>query len=194
MSSCGRVAPRSMKLPLYISCRDTSLYCTPGMVRCTLCHVCMSSDFWRYAWSALRCCSACGILLWVLTWRLGAPGGWACTPSICVRISALTRRLASCSPAAPRAEQSASISSMKIVLGAIERASSNRQRTIRSLSPLRAHPKCAGRVRAASGAEHIDLVDEDRAGRHRAPARTGSAPSARSCPCMWRKHADPGVV
>lgn len=57
-------------------------------------------------------------------------------PSIWTRISVFTRRLASCSPAAPRELQRLSISSINIVLGAIARAISKRQRTMRSDSPL----------------------------------------------------------
>lgn len=63
------------------------------------------------------------------------PAGPALTPSICTSSSLFTRRLASCSPAAPRAVHSASISSMKMVAGAAARAMSNRQRTRRSDSP-----------------------------------------------------------
>mmetsp|Transcript_17720 Transcript_17720/g.44668 ORF Transcript_17720/g.44668 Transcript_17720/m.44668 type:complete len:202 (-) Transcript_17720:203-808(-) len=77
--------------------------------------------------------------------RLGAggsplgPGGpsdgaeWQ--PSICVSSSVLTRRDASCSFCEPRCEHSESTSSMKMMEGAAARAMSNRQRTMRSLSP-----------------------------------------------------------
>ena len=56
-------------------------------------------------------------------------------PSICTRNSDLTRRDASCSPAAPRDVHSESISSMKMVDGAWCLARSKRMRTIRSDSP-----------------------------------------------------------
>mmetsp|Transcript_35423 Transcript_35423/g.88608 ORF Transcript_35423/g.88608 Transcript_35423/m.88608 type:complete len:254 (+) Transcript_35423:636-1397(+) len=56
-------------------------------------------------------------------------------PSICTRNSDLTRREASCSPAAPRDVHRESISSMKMVEGAWYRARSKRIRTMRSDSP-----------------------------------------------------------
>jgi hypothetical protein len=63
-----------------------------------------------------------------MTWRCG-PASPAVTPSIWTSSSDLTRREASCSPAPPRAVPSASISSMKMVLGAAARAMSNKHRT-----------------------------------------------------------------
>lgn len=62
----------------------------------------------------------------------------------CTRISVLTRRDASCSPVAPREEHKLSISSMKIVAGAMARAISNKQRTMRSDSPLPSAASAAG--------------------------------------------------
>ena len=56
-------------------------------------------------------------------------------PSIWTSSSDLRRRLASCSPAAPRAETSASISSKKTIEGAWWRASANSVRASRSDSP-----------------------------------------------------------
>ena len=56
-------------------------------------------------------------------------------PSICVNNSVFIRREPSCSPASPRADMRASISSMKIVDGAWWRASSKRTRTSFSESP-----------------------------------------------------------
>ena len=60
--------------------------------------------------------------LWLRTWT---------------RISVLTLLEASCSPVAPREEHRLSISSMKIVVGAMALAISNKHLTMRSDSPLR---------------------------------------------------------
>ncbi|KAE8751476.1 hypothetical protein FOCC_FOCC001723 [Frankliniella occidentalis] len=57
------------------------------------------------------------------------------SPSIWMSSSALKRREASCSESVPRCEQSESISSMKMVLGAKKRAISNSRRTNFSESP-----------------------------------------------------------
>jgi len=70
-------------------------------------------------------------------WRRSPGSACEDMPSIWTRISVFTRRLASCSPAAPRELHRLSTSSMKMVLGAMARAISNRHRTMRSDSPLR---------------------------------------------------------
>jgi hypothetical protein len=62
----------------------------------------------------------------------------------CTSSSLLTLLLASCSPSPPLWVQSASISSMKITEGARMRASSNRHRTMRSLSPLSGEQAAGG--------------------------------------------------
>lgn len=64
------------------------------------------------------------------------PSSWLLMPSICTRTSVLTLLEASCSPAWPLEAHKLSISSMKMVVGAIARAISKRHLTIRSLSPL----------------------------------------------------------
>mmetsp|Transcript_83697 Transcript_83697/g.236239 ORF Transcript_83697/g.236239 Transcript_83697/m.236239 type:complete len:233 (-) Transcript_83697:267-965(-) len=64
------------------------------------------------------------------------PGSTAVpTPSICVKSSVFSRRLASCSLDIRRDEAMASSSSIKTIEGAYERAMLNKQRMIFSLSP-----------------------------------------------------------
>jgi hypothetical protein len=72
-----------------------------------------------------------------MTILFSAPSSPAPAPSICVRNSDFTRRLASCSPDAPRLVQSESISSMKMVAGADCRAIANSARTYTACAPSR---------------------------------------------------------